>query len=440
MKSAVARAMYREVCLMCGMAGVYSLGPHGGKLHSLFLRTRWELDSEAVVSYLPMILQQDDVRPQEFFSARRLLASKASADVNAAIARYMSTDFIVSDVEGNWMHCTTKGNITYTFLRLEEGFIYSVKNFVVQPNKDDFRLMRNADFILEFDGATTSQKAFVKSDGFIRYPFQLVDFDSLEPINNKYLIGKEYSVEDSGQSIRVTLWGGLSNMLIKKRTRHVGLYPIVLTVVSVKLYSNRLYLSSTSLTLILDDDQIPVSSTFHCEVTIDKIRTREGWNYPSCSGEKCKNGIITRKEGPLWCDSCNSLVEYPVLRYRLELICQARFTGFRLQDEEELPGLPPALANIVGTSHTLELKSYAYYEHGTYESFTCWKVVTYEKVEETASSIMVATTSDSKAPREELEDSDTEESFVAESQPKGGEAGCSSDTRKRKRIVMDDSE
>ncbi|GKF76109.1 hypothetical protein Tco_0225553, partial [Tanacetum coccineum] len=91
---------------------------------------------------------------------------------------------------GNLMHCTTKGNIRHTFLRLEEGFIYSVKNFVVQPNKDDFRLMRNADFILEFDGATTSQKAFVKSDGFIRYPFQLVDFDSLEPINNKYLIGK----------------------------------------------------------------------------------------------------------------------------------------------------------------------------------------------------------------------------------------------------------
>ncbi|GKD41786.1 hypothetical protein Tco_1261993 [Tanacetum coccineum] len=91
----------------------------------------------------------------------------STQDVNAAIARYLSTDFIVSHVEGNLMHCTTKGNITHTFLRLEEGFIYSVKNFVVQPNKDDFRLMRNANFILAFDGATTGQKAFVKSDGFI---------------------------------------------------------------------------------------------------------------------------------------------------------------------------------------------------------------------------------------------------------------------------------
>ncbi|GJY03032.1 ATP-dependent DNA helicase PIF1-like protein [Tanacetum coccineum] len=244
------------------------------------------------------------------------------------------------------------------------------------------------------------------------------------------------------------------------------------------------------------------SSTFLCEVKIDKVRTKKGWNYPSCGGEKCKKGNLDRKEGRFWCDSCNNLVEYPVIRYRLEmeisddtaevvvvmfdetttslLKCFASsildseervsflapynltntFTELRLQDEEEHLGLPPALANIVGTRHTLELKSHTYYEHGTYESFTCWKVVTGEDVEEGASSGMVAANDASKAPVlkrlnknpsmathlksgkekkqriDELEDSDTEGSFIADSQPKGGYVACSFDTRKRKSIQV----
>ncbi|GKB41831.1 nucleic acid-binding, OB-fold protein [Tanacetum coccineum] len=58
--------------------------------------------------------------------------------------------------------------------------------------------------------------------------------------------------------------------------------------------------------------------TFNCEVQIDKVRTKKGWNYPSCGGEKCKK-IIARQEGYFWCDSCERVVEYPVMRYRLEL-------------------------------------------------------------------------------------------------------------------------
>ncbi|GJX56653.1 nucleic acid-binding, OB-fold protein [Tanacetum coccineum] len=240
---------------------------------------------------------------------------------------------------------------------------------------------------------------------------------------------------------------------------------------STQQKTDRLYLSSTSSTLIVDDEKIPLlkrlktddsgveltkeilpadntapksgtlenlllwarnqifdSLTFHCEVKIDKVRTKKGWNYPSCSGEKCKKGNLDRKEGRFWCDSCNISVEYPVIRYRLDLEisddtaevvvvmfdetttsllkCSASsivgsesevyfsalynltntFTDLRLQDEKEHSGLPPALANIVGTSHTLELKSHMYYEHGPMRA--------------------------SPAGREELEDSDAEESLL----------------------------
>ncbi|GJX92704.1 hypothetical protein Tco_0347290 [Tanacetum coccineum] len=109
----------------------------------------------------------------------------------------------------------------------------------------------------------------------------------------------------------------------------------------------------------------------------------------------------------------------------------------------------------MGTSHTLELKSHTYFEHENYESFTCWKVVEEEDVVETCSSGMVAATANPKAPvlkslaatpsvttppKDDIEDSDAEESSIADSKAKGGDVGCSFDTRKRKRMEFDDTE
>ncbi|GKA84140.1 nucleic acid-binding, OB-fold protein [Tanacetum coccineum] len=61
-------------------------------------------------------------------------------DVYAATGRYLSTDFIVCDSKGSTMHATTRGTIAHNFLKLKEGGIYSVKNFTVLPNKDEFRM------------------------------------------------------------------------------------------------------------------------------------------------------------------------------------------------------------------------------------------------------------------------------------------------------------
>ncbi|GJX34993.1 hypothetical protein Tco_0246550 [Tanacetum coccineum] len=55
-------------------------------------------------------------------------------------------------LQGNLMHCTTRCNIAHNFVLLKEGAIYSVRNFLVQPTKEDFRVMRFVDFMLEFDG------------------------------------------------------------------------------------------------------------------------------------------------------------------------------------------------------------------------------------------------------------------------------------------------
>ncbi|GJV17809.1 replication protein A 70 kDa DNA-binding subunit C-like protein [Tanacetum coccineum] len=211
-------------------------------------------------------------------------------DVNSATGRYLSTDFIVSDIK---------------------------------VNKEEFRVMRYADFMLEFDGDTTIWKSSVKSEGFNRYPFQFVEIDDLEPTNNRFLV-------------------------------------------------DSLYLSSTSLTMIIDDEKIPV-------LKIDKVRTNKGWNYPSCGGEKCKKGNISRKAGQFWCDSCENPVKYPVIRYKLEL---------EISDDTA-----EVVVVMFGETTTSLVKCSASSILGSEG-----QVVTADDVEGSASSGMVAAKADSKAP------------------------------------------
>ncbi|GJV29943.1 reverse transcriptase domain-containing protein [Tanacetum coccineum] len=330
-------------------------------------------------------------------------------DVNSATGWYLSTDFIVSDEK---------------------------------PNKDDFHVLRFAHFIVEMDGDTIVRKSSVRPDGFARYPFQLVEFDSLEPTNNKYLIGavpmpvklynsKPYSVyqypavKDNSYFIPV---------LKQFKSDDSG---IELAKELLPAYSTGAKAGTLENLLMWARNRKYDAITFHCAMRIDKIRTKRGWNYPSCGGEKCMKGNLDRKHGRFWCDSCHSYVDYPVLRW-----------------EEEEMGLPLALANIVGTVHTLELKSNSYYEHANYKSFTCWSIVLEEALDESGSSRTLAaagvpktgvfvplTTSSSvttpskpgeqKKPRsEERHDSDGEESFVPDSKTKGSDVGCSSEAGK----------
>ncbi|GKB25887.1 hypothetical protein Tco_0865288 [Tanacetum coccineum] len=349
------------------------------------------------------------------------------------------------------------------------------------PNKDDFRVLRFAHFIVEMDGDTVVRKSSVRPDGFARDPF---------PID---VVG--------GQSVRVTLLGGLGEMLIEKRTRHIGLYPIVLTAMSVKLYNNKLYLSSTSSTMIVDDEQIPFlkqfksddssielakellpadstgakagtlenllmwarnqkydATTFHCVVRIDKIRTKRGGITHHVVVRNVRRAISTASMAAFG-------VTRAIVLYRLELEVSDDTTHMvvvmfdetaRTVDEEET-GLPLALANIVGILHTLELKSNSYYEHANYESFTCWSIVLKEALDESGSSGTLSAAGDPKTgvfvpltttpsvttpskpgehkkPRsKERHDSDGEESFVADSKTKRSDVGCSSEARKRRR-------
>ncbi|GKC31866.1 ATP-dependent DNA helicase PIF1-like protein [Tanacetum coccineum] len=325
-------------------------------------------------------------------------------DVYAATGRYLSTDFVVCDSK---------------------------------PNKDEFRVLKNATFMLELDGSTTIRKVFVKPDGFIRFPFEMVDFEHLETTNNKYLIDAagyvtnvgrtvqqgsktlDFHLANSrGQSVRVTLWGSLGELLIEKRTNHVGVYAIVLTCLTVKQYNSRLYMSSTSSTLILDDEDIPEikqlkSDTSGAEFSKEllalgysdvKAKTLENllmWSrnrrHDTMSGPRMA-GIFHLAEAKnagkvykLELEVSDDTAEVVVVMFNETASSLVKCTADSIVEYEDQQGdnhspLPQALANIVGTTHTLELKSHTYYEYNTYESFTCWRIVTAKGMDESGGS------------------------------------------------------
>ncbi|GKE20064.1 reverse transcriptase domain-containing protein [Tanacetum coccineum] len=266
-----------------------------------------------------------------------------------------------------------------------------------------------------------------------------------------------------GQSVRVTLWGGLGEMLIENCTRHVGLYPVVLTALFLKLYNSKPY-------FVYQFPAIPVLKQFKSDDS--GIEIAKELLLADSTGAKARtfenllmwarNQKYDNEEGvelPIMCS-----VDYTVLRYRLKLEVSddTAQTVVVMFDEtaravvkcsagsidEEETGLPPALANIVGTLHTLELKSNSYFEHANYESFTCWRVVLEEALDESGSSgtlagisapkagvlVPLATTPSVSTP------SKPGEPKKARSKTKGSDAGCSSATGKRRRLVLDSSE
>ncbi|GKB68705.1 reverse transcriptase domain-containing protein [Tanacetum coccineum] len=418
-----------------------------------------------------------------------------SWDVHTITGHYLSMDFVMSDAKDNAIHSTAKANVAHNFLRLKEGSIYSIKNFVVYANKEEYRIFRDHAYMIELDGAASVRKTSFKGGGFVRYPFQLKELDVAGRVTN---VGRITQQKSNSRTLDFSLandrWGALGDALVGRKTNNVGLYPVVLTSTNVKLYSNKLYLSSGSSSLILDDAQIPALKALRVEnreflqnintltiymscnkdevslsqaavhadysqakegtlenlliwarnrkndvrVKIDGIRTRKGWNFPSCGGEKCKKGVV-RKEGSFWCQACDRAVEYPVLRLELDVSDKTASTMVVMFDEPATElvkcfadslatadedvglayaddvGLPRALANIIGTTQTMEIKTHTYYEHDTFESFTCWRIAAEEVVEEDAGSSNINTSAEVNI--KEFQKMATKPSVVTPSKP-----------------------
>ncbi|GJT89277.1 reverse transcriptase domain-containing protein, partial [Tanacetum coccineum] len=211
-------------------------------------------------------------------------------DVYTIMGRYVSTDFIMSDAKGNAIHSSAKANVAHNFLKLKEGPVYSITNFVVQANKNDYRICRDHVYMIELDGAAFVRKTSVKGDvdGYVTN------------------VGRITQQKSGARTLDFSLANGrlvgLGDALVERITNNLGLYPVVLTVMNVKLYNNKLYMSSGSSSQILDDPQIPALKALRSENSL----------WPSNAESRLMALGHER-------DETSHHVVYLVLRFRLEL-------------------------------------------------------------------------------------------------------------------------
>nr|GEW19182.1 hypothetical protein [Tanacetum cinerariifolium] len=259
-------------------------------------------------------------------------------DVSAVTGRYLSTNLVVSDA---------------------------------RPNKEECRISKDDTFMLDFDGDISVRKSLVKAVGFIRHPFEMVDLESFKPTNGKYLIGVVRYITNVGRSIQQRICSRTLDFYLANESMQ-----LTKEVMPVEYSKTR---EGTLENLLMwARNRRNDSVAFIYQVKIDHIRTKKGWNFPSCGEEKCKKGVTRNLKG-WWYrlelrvfDETTHVVVVMFNETASELVkCLADSIAESLDKD---PSLPPTLTNTICPSHTLELKSHTYYEHGTFESFTCWKM------------------------------------------------------------------
>ncbi|GKC67494.1 DNA helicase PIF1, ATP-dependent [Tanacetum coccineum] len=280
---------------------------------------------------------------------------------------------VIGTIVGNMIHCSEKSNVAHNFLRMKEGGIYVVKNFVVVPNKDEFRIFKQDLFMLD------SSSTVIYDDDDIPCLQELkADSSFVEPTKAVLAVGSSLPKE-----------GTLENLLIWARNRQNNLPSTVRYRLEV---------------VVADDTAHTVVVMFNDTVT----------ELIKCSAESL---MVTDDEGADAYDDSN---------------------------------FPTTIRNLIGTTHVLEIKSHTYYEYGSFESFTCWKINPSESVEDAASSSTPTLTADEASPsfkslakhptvktpskpneekKKRLEDSDEEEVSAPVDNKK-----------KKKRYIEDDSE
>nr|GEW47243.1 hypothetical protein [Tanacetum cinerariifolium] len=135
---------------------------------------------------------------------------------------------------------------------------------------------------------------------------------------------------------------------------------------------------------------------------------------------KCKKGA-TRQLGKWFFEAYNKSIEYHVLRFRLELgvTDDTAHVVVVLFDEPATELLKCSaeslMASVDEMTYVFELKSHTYYEYGTFESFTCWKINPTAIMEEVASSTTVD--EDTENPSSNMEEFDADDDCGSSKKP-----------------------
>ncbi|VFQ81188.1 unnamed protein product [Cuscuta campestris] len=204
----------------------------------------------------------------------------------------MSTDMVLIDKEGSYIHASIKGNFAHLFQnRIAEGSVYYIKIFSVVPNKAQYRVVGDNKLMIQFCPSTvvrslSEDSLGIPTSAIPKHRFDLLDFDKVASrmwelyiltdvvgvvccegeVTNKNSRGnivpslmlELHDLRDV--KVRLTLWGGsVDNYMKQKSLVQDGIIIGVFTSTLVKKYMNNAVLSSTTATKIyldLDIDEV----------------------------------------------------------------------------------------------------------------------------------------------------------------------------------------
>ncbi|KAK9053320.1 hypothetical protein SSX86_029953 [Deinandra increscens subsp. villosa] len=249
-----------------------------------------------------------------------------SWDCDNVHGRYMSTDYIFSDRNGDSIHATARSNIAHYFVdKLKEGCLYLLKNITVVKNRHAYRVLKDSQYMIELGG-----------------------------------------------HVAVTLWGKLGESFIAQKAKKAGVYTIILSLMS------SLALSSSSSTLIIDSNNIPLLESFNASLRGIDLRAetqpaRDGPHVVTTIAELLQSARQDKKK-----DMTGNVVVVLFDEAGEKLV---KKSAKSLLDEQELStnsddmALPEALRCLIGGTYMFELRSHTYYQYGEYESFSCAQVL-----------------------------------------------------------------
>ncbi|GJV36331.1 hypothetical protein Tco_1408808 [Tanacetum coccineum] len=297
-----------------------------------------------------------------------------SWDVHTITGRYVSTNFIMSNAKAN---------------------------------KEEYRIFRDHAYMIDLNGAASVRKTSVKGDvaGYVTNVGRIT-----QQKNGTRTLDFSLS-NDSGQAIRVTLWGGLNDALVERKTNKEEVSLSQATVHAD--YSQAKEGTLENLPIWARNRKMILRPSNAESRLMTSGHERDGTSHPVV----VRN---VRKElcGRMEVSGVRRVARLLNIQFRLELdvsdktastvvvmfdeptteLLKCSTYSLAAADEDvgltytDDVGLPRPLANIIGTTQTLEIKSHTYYKHGRLESFMCWRIASEEVVEEDARLSNVNTT------------------------------------------------
>ncbi|XP_039689008.1 replication protein A 70 kDa DNA-binding subunit C isoform X2 [Medicago truncatula] len=274
----------------------------------------------------------------------------------------------------------------------------------------------------------------------------IIDVDPIEEkttVNGKVDMLSLHLGDGSGNVLKVTLWDDYAPMFNQKLIDQMHATPkpnvAIFTSTLVKQYQGELYVSSSrSTTIYINIDTPEVADlilsskgknsvlkttetlsltnvdvktisellsmavsgvyqgdvVYNCVATVDDILLKNGLYYVSCP--HCRK-TVSSTETDFNCEHCTKKVDYPKIRYRLELqvndstestifvlfaevaeqLAQLKLDDLTpdLENTGRDSDLPKQLQHIIGSKHIFQVKLSSYFERRGVQSFTAHKIL-----------------------------------------------------------------